>query len=104
MFLKANAVTSLKAQTIGEKLKNAYLKAKKKAKQKNIMEVLRLLPTPRTGLSSFCKSSFYIQFNAFRSKLFRKSIKIHCLTTGKSKRAVSSSCVDLLLIYCTYRA
>lgn len=102
MFLKANAVTSLKAQTIGEKLNNAYLK-EKKAKQ-NIMEVLRLLPTPRTGLSSFCKSSFYIQFNAFRSKLFRKSIKIHCLTTGKSKRAVSSSCVDLLLIYCTYRA
>lgn len=32
MFLKANAVTSLKAQTIGEKLNNAYLK-EKKAKQ-----------------------------------------------------------------------
>lgn len=103
MFLKANAVTSLKSQTIGEKLNNDYLE-EKKAKQKNIMEVLRLLPTPRTGLSSFCKSSFYIQFNAFRSKLFRKSIKIHCLTTGKSERAVSSSCVDSLLIYCTYRA
>lgn len=68
------------------------------------MEVLRVSPTPRDGLSSFRKTSFYIQFNAFRSKLFRKSIKIHYLTTGKSKRTVRSSCVDSLLIYSIYRA
>lgn len=68
------------------------------------MEVLKPLPTPRTGLSSFYKASFYIQLNVLRSKLFRKLIKIHYLTPGKSKGAVSCSCVDSLLIRSIYRA